>query len=495
MPIDSINSVMTHGGKWKEVGLGDSGETYLVGSDGTMRSISRFLVEDSAGYLKAVRESGVASATVSAIEAKGTGIGLHPIDTKGSKAALGGETGFDIFPDYRNVPVLSAYTPIEFLDLKWAIMSEIDEEEAFAPAAALANQILVVALGLALGMIVFSALVASWFGNTRTRPILALSKTLSDAEKESDLTLRSDIKSSDELGRAATALNNMLGAFQSSLQQVDGATGRLATAAEETSAVSSENTERISDQQSRTEQVATAMHEMTATVREVARSASEAEAATVSADQEVNRGDQVVNQVAQAIGDLAAEVQSAGEVIHALEADTENIGTVLDVIRNIADQTNLLALNAAIEAARAGEQGCGFAVVADEVRTLANRTRESTEEIQEMIARLQGSAKGAVSAMYQGREKADHSVELAGQAGVALTEVTKLISKIKEMNIQIASASEEQGAVAEEINTNVVAISDVAHQTVDAANQVNGASQELASLSSDLQLLVSKFKT
>jgi methyl-accepting chemotaxis protein len=191
---------------------------------------------------------------------------------------------------------------------------------------------------------------------------------------------------------------------------------------------------------------------------------------------------------------LAAEIESASEVIRNLEKDSNQIGSILDVIKGIAEQTNLLALNAAIEAARAGEQGRGFAVVADEVRTLASRTQESTEEIQSMIEKLQSGAKVAVSVMSDSRKYADDSVSHAKSAGEALEMITQSISTITEMNTQIATAAEEQSAVSEEINGNIVNINHAAEEAAEGANSTSTESERLAEMAKELQLLVHQFK-
>ena len=249
------------------------------------------------------------------------------------------------------------------------------------------------------------------------------------------------------------------------------------------------------DQQSReTDQVAAAMNEMSATVQEVANNASSAADAANQADKEAQAGLQVVHNAARTIDKLAKEVDNAATVIQGLEQDSKNIGSILDVIKEIADQTNLLALNAAIEAARAGEQGRGFAVVADEVRTLASRTQQSTIEIENMIAKLQTGARDAVSTMTQGRNSAQASVTEAQKAAAALEAITQAVSTINDMNTMIASASEEQSATAEEMNKNLSNIHALAENNASGAAQTTGASEELARLAVQLQEMVGQFK-
>ncbi len=311
---------------------------------------------------------------------------------------------------------------------------------------------------------------------------------------DGDLTADIRVNSHDETGQLLGAMREMVKKLHDMIGQMTGSTGRLAAAAEQLSAVTVQASTGAQRQQSETDQVATAMNQMAATVQEVARSANNAADAAHNANQEALTGRQVVSQAEHVIADLAAEVERAAGVIDRLKDDANGIGVVLDVIRGIAEQTNLLALNAAIEAARAGEAGRGFAVVADEVRTLANRTQQSTQEIQEIIARLQDAAGNAVKAMDAGRGKAQQSVDYAANAGHALQSISQAVGTISDMNAQIASAAEEQNAVAEEINRNIVNISQIADQSAAGATQTASASDELARLANELQELMHRFR-
>jgi methyl-accepting chemotaxis protein len=314
------------------------------------------------------------------------------------------------------------------------------------------------------------------------------------ASGEGDLTRRLDESRQDEVGQVARAFNRFVAKIQDLVAQVSDSIHQLAGASKQMSEVSGTTMNSFVKQQGEIEQVATAMNQMTATVQEVARNADDASTAAKAADNESSAGNLVVQEVIQAINELANEVASTSETIHHLDGDTEQIGTVLDVIKNIAEQTNLLALNAAIEAARAGEQGRGFAVVADEVRTLASRTQQSTQEIQEMIERLQSGAKNAVNAMERGQKMAAASVEKAEQAGSSLSGITGAVSQIADMNTQIATAAEEQSEVADSINRNVVAINDLSMDATGGAEQIATASADLEQLSERLQDIVGSFK-
>ncbi|NOX07900.1 MAG: methyl-accepting chemotaxis protein [Gammaproteobacteria bacterium] len=314
------------------------------------------------------------------------------------------------------------------------------------------------------------------------------------AEGEGDLTHRLDDRGTSEMAMLAKGFNSFASKVQALVSQLAGGVGNLSSVVSDVSNIVDQTQVGSQQQQEQTEQVATAITEMTATVQEVATNANQAADAAQQADQNARSGQQVVTETISSINALAGEIETGSNVINKLSQDADSIGSVLDVIKGIAEQTNLLALNAAIEAARAGEQGRGFAVVADEVRTLASRTQESTTEIEAMISSLQAQAQAAVTAITQGQEKAHTSVESASNAGNSLNEITESITTISNMNFQIATASEEQSAVSEEINRNIVNISNVAEENAQASNQLANASDNLAQLATELQQLVSQFK-
>ena len=318
--------------------------------------------------------------------------------------------------------------------------------------------------------------------------------TAAKAMAAGDLTARAKLNGKDEMQQIATSFNEMGDKIEGLIRTIIGSANQLASAAEEVSAVSQETSGNIAQQSSETDQVATAMNEMTATVTEVASNAGNAAEAANAANNEAQSGLNIVHSASSTIEQLASEVDNAATVIQGLQQDTDNIGGILSVIKDIADQTNLLALNAAIEAARAGEQGRGFAVVADEVRTLAARTQQSTAEIESMISKLQSGAANAVNTMTQGTNTAQQSVEQAQQAATALEAITAAVATISDMNTMIASAAEEQSATAEEMNKNIVNIHTLAQSNATGAAQTTSASEELAQLAAQLQQLVGQFK-
>ena len=311
---------------------------------------------------------------------------------------------------------------------------------------------------------------------------------------DGNLGYRVTYQGRDELGEISSSFNEMASRFHHTIQELAGAVQQLAAAAEQTAQVSSQTSDGIRRQQLETDQVATAMNEMSATVQDVAGNAASAARAAQEADQQSESGKRVVHQTIASIDSLASEVEHAATVIHELEADSAGISSVVDVIRSIAEQTNLLALNAAIEAARAGEQGRGFAVVADEVRSLASRTQQSTSEIQTMIEKLQSGANRAVAVMESSCSKAQAGKQQVASAGHMLEQISNAVATINDMNAMIASAAEEQSSVSEEISRNITSVSQIAEETSEASRQNVATSTQFASLASQLQRLVHMFR-
>ncbi len=350
-------------------------------------------------------------------------------------------------------------------------------------------------LSIMIIFIVFIAMVVIYYASRSiTRPLntaVELAKQIANG----DLTATVESHSNDETGRLMAAMATMQDSLKSLVRQITGATGRLADTSSQMIQITQDTSAGTEQQQSETDQLATAMNQMAATVLKVAKNAQEASNAANSANDEANNGKVVVTEATDVIDSLVDEIKTATDVVSNLQTETNNIGSVLDVIRGIAEQTNLLALNAAIEAARAGEQGRGFAVVADEVRTLASRTQTSTQEIQQMIERLQNGASQAVQTMERSQKKSELGAEKTEAAAICLATIAQSVSTIMEMNAQIASAAEEQGSVAKEVNLNVTNISEVATRTADNAQLTTNASADLAKLAGELQELVGNFRT
>lgn len=342
--------------------------------------------------------------------------------------------------------------------------------------------------------IAISSVIAFFIVRGIMQPINATNTILKDITEQGDLTKRVVITSGDEIGEMGEYFNVFVSKLQGIIKEVVESATQLSVASEQMSKVIVDTTEGLNRQNSETVQVATAITEMAATVDEVARNSQGASDAASSSDNEAKLGNQAVSITIKTINELADDVENSAMILQKLKGDSENISAVLDVIKNIAAQTNLLALNAAIEAARAGEQGRGFAVVADEVRTLAQRTQDSTSEIENLISALQKGAESAVNSMQQNRTKAAETVKQAAIAGEFLGAITQGVSSILDMNSQIAISSEEQAAVAKEINRSIVSIQSISVETSVGATQTSETSNEVKILGNRLRQLVEQFR-
>jgi len=318
--------------------------------------------------------------------------------------------------------------------------------------------------------------------------------TMEAMTADEDLSRTVAVHAQDEVGAMGAAFNRMIFKFRTSLEAVAAVTHQLGEVSNRVSSVAEKTQTAVMEQRSETDMVASAMNEMSATVQEVARHANETASASSGADEESRVGVTLATEALDGIEVLIQDIEKAAQVIKQVETDSVSIGMVLNVINGIAEQTNLLALNAAIEAARAGEQGRGFAVVADEVRTLASRTQKSTEEIQRTIEQLQNGVRNAVQAMEGAQVRAHSGSDCVAKTAQSLTVIAGEVNTINGMNTQIATAAEEQSAVAEEINRNITTISTIADTTLADASQTSQISEELVQLAAELNRLVSQFR-
>jgi methyl-accepting chemotaxis protein len=348
-------------------------------------------------------------------------------------------------------------------------------------------------VSVTLAALLLGALAAWWIARQITLP---LREVLAAANRiaAGDLSENPAVERRDELGQLQQSIGQMTRNLRGLISGIGDSARQIASAATQLSAVTEQTRAGVNNQKDETDQVATAMNEMLATAQEVARHAEQASIAASEADQQTSVGDKVVAQAVEQIGHLASEMALSSRAMLALQQESQKIGSVLDVIKSVSQQTNLLALNAAIEAARAGSAGEGFAVVADEVRSLARRTQESAEEIEELILSLHSGTQQVADIMDSSRSLTDNSVGLTRDAGDALAAIARTVSVIQEMNPQIAAAAEEQSAVAEEINRSVLKVRDVSEQTAAASEETAAASAQLTQLSLDLQTLVSRFR-
>ncbi|WP_347908949.1 methyl-accepting chemotaxis protein [Pseudomonas grandcourensis] len=374
-----------------------------------------------------------------------------------------------------------------------AVMADLQKLQADLNAQRTSDTFGMAMVGLVIAGI---GLLVIWLvGHGIARPLKQMVAMLDDiAQGEGDLTRRLTSDRADELGSIAKGFNTFLAKLQAMITQVVTSVQSVSDSSEHTADIAIRTNTGVHKQMAEIDQVATAVQEMTATAQDVARNATQAAQAASHADQAASQGMQIVRDTSNSIGALAVEIGRAVGVVQTLAKDSENINAILTAIRGIAEQTNLLALNAAIEAARAGEQGRGFAVVADEVRNLAQKTQKATEEIQTMIQQLQQGTRDVVRVMEDSQNRTDESVQHAAKAAEALETITQAVSVINDMNTQIASAAEEQSAVADDINRNVINIGQVANEVAGGADESSAASADLTRLAEQQRRLINQFR-
>jgi methyl-accepting chemotaxis protein len=387
---------------------------------------------------------------------------------------------------------LISFAPVSGLpSAQWYIGLSIDKAKAYAAlsqfrtSAIIAMLIAVVAIAVLLGLLI----------PVLMRPLTTMGRAMRDiAEGEGDLTRRLDVQHKDEFGELASAFNRFVERIHTSISEVSSATRLVHDLSEKVVNASNASIIGSEEQSMRTNSVAAAINQLGAATQEIARNAADASQHASGASDQAQGGREVVEQAISAMTALSQRISESCEQIETLNASTDEIGKILDVIKGISQQTNLLALNAAIEAARAGEAGRGFAVVADEVRNLAHRTQESAEEIHRMITSLQVGSREAVHTMNTSQVSSEQTVQVANQAGERLTSVTQRIGEIDGMNQSVATATEEQTAVVESLNLDITQINALNQQGVENLNQTLQHCDALAQQAGRLKQLVGSFR-
>ena len=495
MPIDRLNNLMTQNQQnWLKNGYGQSGEIYLVGPNKKLRNESRFFIDDRVNYFKAIKAAGISSAEQ--IKIKDTGINLQPVDTQGVRQALNGNDGFAIFPDYRNVPVLSAYGSVKVGNMNWAILSEIDEAEAFDAADKLSSEIWAIALTMIAIFGLLAAGVAVLVANYLLKPINTLSQAFENiATGTGDLTRNVPHSSIPEIDTIGNHFNHFVGQMREIIHLVKENAQTVASASHSLGSSTEQTTQIARLQKGETNSVVESMRQFNLALQEIVETTVTASDKTSDAMSSTNVNTSRAELAAENIRQLASEVDSSSKIITELQQEVLSINTVLEVINAIADQTNLLALNAAIEAARAGDHGRGFSVVADEVRSLAARTQESTVEIQDKIADLTKAAERSVDSMERASVSAEGGIHLVESVSETLNLLKSTIDTLTQANQTVSAASEEQKYTSTTIEENLSHINNMSGEVEQASDDIAQSAITLSQLSNQTNELVQRFNT
>lgn len=435
-------------------------------------------------------------------EGKSQGQAFASLYSNGWEEEIGAiKSGQSLINDDEEKQQVRAVIPIQIgsTSTPWAMMVSIPRATVLASLTkvdssitGIVNKSISYQVGIGI-LVTLAALLAIWVVSAGiVRPIRSTVELLTKVA-DGNLVQRLQMDRKDETGMLVEACNSLAEKMQLMIRDIQESGQQLSSSAEHSATISYQTRKGVDKQQDEISLISSAVSEMASTAQAVSDSAQQANDATVGVKSETHQNQEIIRLTACSINELAEEVQTASEVIQKLVQDSQNIYSILDVIRDITEQTNLLALNAAIEAARAGDAGRGFAVVADEVRSLAHRTQTSTDEVQGMIESIQVGTKQAVEVMERGQEKANASIDRAAQAGTSLEAIMEAVELLSDLNAQVASAAEQQSSVAEDINVNLIAINHVAEETVAGAEQSTVSSEQLTQLSQRLNQIVTQF--
>jgi methyl-accepting chemotaxis protein len=542
-PIDRINRIMTFGQRWAESGMGASGEAYLIGGDGTARSISRFLIEDRDDYFRAIAHAGVEDDVRKRIASRSSNVGLQRISTAGQRAAAAGQTGFDIYPDYRGVPVLGAYGPITVLGLNWALVAEIDEAEAFAPVAALLRQTALVGAALAGVVLLLAALVAARLAGSINRPIDALQglvtrlnagdwsaraklagqdelsqlggaldrmldervAQLAAASRENeqlnssvveimqavsrlsqrDLTVRVPV-TADVTGSISDALNVMTRETATVLRQVDQISAKVA-AASSSVRERSESAVSVAEQGSR--EITAASKELDAAAEALRLIAGRARAADASAEEAIAATRRALANVQETVGGITASrdlIHETEKRIKRLGERSQEITSVVELIGDIAERTSMLAINTSMQAVAAGEAGRAYAVVADEVKRLAESARNATQQIATLVGAMRSETADTVDAINKAITHIVETSRVAERAGEAMRSTEQKTDQLVTSVRDITQTTEEQSRASDTLKQRAQQIERSTASTTEQMRHQAAETRELAAFAEKL---------
>ncbi|KZX85976.1 hypothetical protein A3715_16765 [Oleiphilus sp. HI0009] len=493
-PIDKIDQIMTNGHAWKEVGFGETGEAYLVGSDSKLRNTMRLNDENPERYFERLQASSIDSDTIDQIKSLGSGIGLHTIDTTATQNALSGKSGFASITQQDGREVLSAYAPINVEGFNWAIISEIDKNEAFSAASALAQDLSVSLLLLTIIVAALAAILIWFSANLLFKPLENMGDKMHDiAHGDATLSSRLNEDGDNEISGFAKSFNVFVEKLATLVERTEETSRSLSSQANQLTDLSRTGNQQAIQQRQQIENIQAAISQILDSITSNAERANLASDAANEAKSNSEKGKAATQRAVESIQDVEQEITNAAEALAGVENDTNEVASLLAVIDSISEQTNLLALNAAIEAARAGENGRGFAVVADEVRSLSHKIQHETAAITTTVNNLKVGTENAVAVMRASKESSERSTESSQLAGKSLDQVVESSDYIAGINREIKYNTNINTNLANDIKENVDQTAQITSESTTASHQIQEIGNDIASLASQLHELVGQF--
>lgn len=493
IPLDRVNSIMTHNQAWNTNGYGKTGETYLVNDAKKLVTESRFYLEDAISFIDGMKAYSTEEAEK--IRMAGTTVGTLTVNSPSVQNALAGNTGFETIADYRGIDVFSAYTHFELGDNSYAIISEIDASEALMLVSETKSALIWVLFFVCITVLAVSLGVAFLLVYKLTKPLNQVGKMCEDLSSgEADLTVRLQ-----ECGIAE--IDKLVNAFNAFIDQVHGIfanfrddSASLASTSEELMAVTQSTTANATEQRGETNRVNDSITELASSIDNIARTVSENQVKSQSVNEGLKSHFENTKLATQKLTELVDLIKSTGTAISGLRDEVSNVTVFLDDINSIADQTNLLALNAAIEAARAGDAGRGFSVVADEVRALANRSQETTGKISQIIDVMTGASDRSAEVMNNALSAADEGIDMVSLITEALENVAKVLDENASLGAVVAEVTQNQSNTSKTVTGSIDNIRRMAHDAETGAEQSNQAASELARIAAHSMDMINRFK-